>query len=862
MSNIINTALELIKNNLQPLYLQGGEDKLKFKKPAVYTWEDLQKKILTPEEASSLFSTISIRLEITREITKKDKTKFIAKGIKVFTTPLAIGIVTGAVSNSLEVIDVDTKHDVKGTLWGDLKQLLEDNLPELYNSLVIVRTQSGGYHIYYRCSQIEGSLKLATAVNNNVLVETKGEGGYIVAPPSLGYEFIQNNYTTIPTITPEQRELILAIARSFNEVKEEVKFIETNSKSYNNETSPFNDYNERGDILELLQSHGWKIVNQRGDRVNLLRPGATDTATSGNYHTALKVLRVFSSSTIFDTSKGYNNSQVFTILECNGDYKESCKKLLTLGYGEHDTSYKTSQKKLKVNSVNLVNYIPNNAIEIIEETTLKGIILTPQSNTETAKLELFNKISHLKQTTDKRIYIIEYGNELREYHYIINYIFNKYEKIEELNGELIDREKDNLIDEVILGGYNLDPIDKDIYLKMFLDNVEVLGINQQSVDIAIEKLTNKIEEDLKNQSLKLLLEQTYELEKKGEIEEALFKLYTGSEVLINKKVINNFNSLLEGTTEQAVKDLEALLPGSLNSGYKINQEELLLPGGAISVIAGATGHGKTLLLMNIALNVADESPDKKIIFFTYEERETAILQYFLNIYIDKNLNTSNYSNRRILKDYFRTGSLEFIKNENIAFFNQKKEEFFKTYIETGRILIKYVEYTAPEITLAIAHINKKEPTIAGIFIDYFQLLELPSNIKKEHFLTDRQKELKYICQSLKKTAKETGLPIVLAAQFNRTVTDLTKLLPTNIGEAGDIERIVNTLIGLWDLSKDIDDSKATSGDKGEIEIKTKGKKEGMFIKLMKSRDLRAGAYTILDYNGNTGKLTNSYEKLL
>ena len=69
-----------------------------------------------------------------------------------------LGIICGAISGNLEVIDVDTKYDNTGSLWDELRGLIEDNLPELYKSLVIAQTKSGGYHIYYRCSFIAGNL--------------------------------------------------------------------------------------------------------------------------------------------------------------------------------------------------------------------------------------------------------------------------------------------------------------------------------------------------------------------------------------------------------------------------------------------------------------------------------------------------------------------------------------------------------------------------------------------------------------------------------------------------------------------------------------------------------------------------------
>ena len=99
-------------------------------------------------------------------------------------------------------------------LWDELRTLIQDNLPELYNNLVIAQTKSGAFYIYYRCTQIKGNIKLANrpttaeereqtykseitsgakeedaknrSINDKVrvLIETRGEGGYVIAPPT------------------------------------------------------------------------------------------------------------------------------------------------------------------------------------------------------------------------------------------------------------------------------------------------------------------------------------------------------------------------------------------------------------------------------------------------------------------------------------------------------------------------------------------------------------------------------------------------------------------------------------------------------------------------------------------------------
>jgi len=499
----------------------------------------------------------------------------------------------------------------------------------------------------------------------------------------------------------------------------------------------------------------------------------------------------------------------------------------------------------------------NSAIEVILETKVNRVYIVTLPDlgggkTDPDRLIKESGVEAFKKAITEAIPYYQY--RLRE-------TLDKYGKIQDERG-LQPKDIDSLLDEVVETASNIpDAIDRDSYKKLFtsLEAVKVLGISEESLSITVDRLTSTRDKEAQAIEFKKLLSEATELQDKGETDKALELLDSKVKEVRLKDKATEFSSLLLPTSEAQIKKAEETKPKDLETGYTISGEDFLLPGGAITVYAGATGHGKTILSINTALNVAQRYPDKKFIFFTYEERDTAILQYFLNTYIDKELNnsTSPKSNRRLIKDYFKTGSTQYIARENIAYFESKKEEFFKTYIETGRILVKYVDYNSQELDLAIRHLHKTEPNIGGVFIDYFQLLNLPGEIKRAERINSRQEELKEICQSLKRVAIDTGLPLLLGAQFNRDVTDLTKLHPTKIGEAGDIERIVNTLVGLWDVSKNIVGKETSKGEESEIRKRTGEATTGMYVELLKSRELQTGIYELLDYNGKTGKIKNS-----
>lgn len=293
-----------------------------------------------------------------------------------------VGLVCGALSGGLEVIDVDQKYSLDGKLYDNYKRLIHAADDSLLAKLFVQSTKGGGYHMVYRCQTISGNLKLAnrpttaderkdtynqtykTELSNGsddatakakakkasdndkvrVLLETRGEGGYIMCHPSAGYEVINLDFYGINEITVEQRDILHACARQLNEVFDEVEVPKAQIPKVKGEgKSPFDDYNERGDIVQLLVDHGWKFVRNRGNKIHFQRPGQTSAETSGNYDTSNGWFSVFSTSTEFEPNHGYRPYAVFAVLECDKDFSAASKKLYEMGYGDR-TEKKEKEK--------------------------------------------------------------------------------------------------------------------------------------------------------------------------------------------------------------------------------------------------------------------------------------------------------------------------------------------------------------------------------------------------------------------------------------------------------------------------------------------------------------------------------------
>jgi hypothetical protein len=95
-----------------------------------------------------------------------------------------IAILGGIISGGLEVLDFDS-----AAVFDQWATLLREQVPALLARLALVRTPSGGAHAYYRVSPWpgQGNQKLARDLAGVALIETRAEGGYVLAPPCPGY---------------------------------------------------------------------------------------------------------------------------------------------------------------------------------------------------------------------------------------------------------------------------------------------------------------------------------------------------------------------------------------------------------------------------------------------------------------------------------------------------------------------------------------------------------------------------------------------------------------------------------------------------------------------------------------------------
>jgi len=250
-------------------------------------------------------------------------------------------------------------------------------IPEyLLDRLVSQSTPSGGLHFIYRCPDtiIDKNLKLALHSDKTVIIETRGEGGYFCTSKVNntiihGLFDLENLHVEIPTITVEERTLLLESARSLT------RYFPTSSTSKNGKSFVYdepaiNDFNDKYPIVELFQKHGWAVVKDDDQKVYLLRDGSS-AVHSGYYLKDTKTFFCFSTSTEFKPEKPYNHFQVLQVLEGKNDYRSTLRLLKEYGYD-------VKSKPDKISSEDISNYLNTRGVRydtFIQDLTLDGKII-------------------------------------------------------------------------------------------------------------------------------------------------------------------------------------------------------------------------------------------------------------------------------------------------------------------------------------------------------------------------------------------------------------------------------------------------------------------------------------------------------
>lgn len=330
---VLDAALQYEKAGRSVIYVEP-----KTKYPVGQSWTQYQTTAATPDELRAWFQDT-------------------LRGLCLVTGKVSGWIGPDGTVYSLEMLDFDEP----GLYEEFCEQAHKLGLSELIERLPLETTPCGGAHTGWFCATIEGSLTLAKqdataeelaenpTKKMKIRIETRGEGGMcVVAPtpprihpktPERGYDMVRGSWASIPTITPEERDWLFNIARSYRTATIEEGPTKKLDPGENDTSTPGGDYNAQATPEKwkaLLEKHDWTLLYLRRDGVQIWqRPGKKrregGSATLGKTGAGLYVF-----STNADPIAGrryYSLFSAYTKLEHGDDVKAAARALGKEGYG-------------------------------------------------------------------------------------------------------------------------------------------------------------------------------------------------------------------------------------------------------------------------------------------------------------------------------------------------------------------------------------------------------------------------------------------------------------------------------------------------------------------------------------------------
>lgn len=254
----------------------------------------------------------------------------------------AVAVICGKISGNLEVIDIDVKWKpgIDSKIFSDIRQLY----PNLWDRLRLHKSPSGGFHLLYKIidQPPPGNQKIssreATGQDNVksksvTFVETRGEGGIILIPPSLGYSIFKAE--PIPLVTWEERCSLINLCAAYNEIIKIEKSPRGNKfeNDYYDE-NPFEHFNKSTAGSEVLLELGWKRNGESNTFAWFTKPGSTSKERHASFIKSKGVFFFWTTNTEFESQKCYTPCAVLSLGKFGNDYKKTYKELVANGFGK------------------------------------------------------------------------------------------------------------------------------------------------------------------------------------------------------------------------------------------------------------------------------------------------------------------------------------------------------------------------------------------------------------------------------------------------------------------------------------------------------------------------------------------------
>lgn len=308
------------------------------------------------------------------------------------------------------------------------------------------------------------------------------------------------------------------------------------------------------------------------------------------------------------------------------------------------------------------------------------------------------------------------------------------------------------------------------------------GLSAEELSQRAEKAAQRASQRASQQAVQEVLSSVQQKASQGDILGAEQELEDGLQRLRTVRGV-------EAPEAYLLEDLEADILASregLHTGYRSLDSILKIPQGALTIVAGRPGHGKTTLLLNLLASQLSLYPSRAFYFFSYEEgrRNLALKLIMLK------------AGQMLSQDFNLEAHLNYFQEKRGQ--NQAIERAIQEYhqlTEAGRLLFSDSMPRAEDLAATIGWLARRGE-IGAVYVDYIQKIPLRQPLQQRYV------EIKRVSELLLQQAVQQDIPIILGAQLGRATGQKSKVTLDNLRESGDIEQDSSLVLGLYNEAVD------------------------------------------------------------
>lgn len=240
-------------------------------------------------------------------------------------------------------------------------------------------------------------------------------------------------------------------------------------------------------------------------------------------------------------------------------------------------------------------------------------------------------------------------------------------------------------------------------------------------------------------------------------------------------------------------------PSPMQTGYPSLDNRIRIPGDSLTLIVSPPRHGKTIFMLNLFLNFTRQNPEKRFIYYTYEEPRQEIFLRLINMCGTKQFIRQNsfQTNMERWKQEFREHSQQDLLEKAEA---EPEYRGLKTFMElAGRMQIVDTRHNSPDLMDSIRSFKNTFP-VGAFFIDSLSRLQPGGDTRG----VSRSEQIQEITYQLRLLAFEVKIPIIMTAPLPAVAAsapEYDQLTPETLTMLGHPDRNADLTLGLQNYSR-------------------------------------------------------------